>query len=173
MSKSKVQIDHGKRTFLTQITTAFGVIGAATVALPFIKSMTPSADVKAQATLEVDLSEIPLGTTKTYLWQGKPVFIGHRTAEQIAKAEHLEKTDKLLDPQTDTDRVQKKEWLVVMGICTHLGCVPIAGGTTGGWRCPCHGSQFDGSGRLTRGPASTNLEVPPYTFISDTKIMIG
>ncbi|MDD9912224.1 MAG: ubiquinol-cytochrome c reductase iron-sulfur subunit [Alphaproteobacteria bacterium] len=166
-------IDDSKRNFLTRVTTTFGVLGAACAALPFIRSMTPADNVKALATLEVDLTEIPEGSNKTYLWRGKPVFIWHRNAQQIADAKKADASDQLLDPQTDAERVQNEKYLVVMGVCTHLGCVPIQGGEHGGWRCPCHGSQFDNSGRLRRGPASTNLEIPPYAFIDDTTIKIG
>ncbi len=166
-------VDDGKREFLVNTTAAFGMVGAACAAYPFIQSMAPSESVKAQATLEVDLNEIPAGDTKTYMWQGKPVFIWHRNEAQLAEARARDNSPDLLDPAPDSTRVQKEEWLVVMGICTHLGCVPLRGGEAGGWRCPCHGSQFDNAGRLTRGPAATNLEIPPYEFLSDTKIKIG
>ena len=166
-------IDDDKREFLIRTTTTVGVVGAACAAYPFVKSMAPAANVKAQASIEVNLGEIPEGESKTYLWRGKPVFIWHRNKEQIAEAQQRDGTNALLDPENDAERVQKPEWLIVMGVCTHLGCVPMRGGETGGWRCPCHGSQFDNSGRLTRGPAAENLHIPPYTFLNDTTVKIG
>lgn len=162
-----------RREFLTSVTTAFGAAGAACAAYPFVKSLSPSADVKAQATADIDLSEIPEGSSKTYLWRGKPVFVMHRTPEQVSTAREEDGSDALLDPQPDEARVKRDKWLVVMGVCTHLGCVPMKGGQYNGWRCPCHGSQFDVSGRLRRGPASKNLEIPPYEFLDDTTIRIG
>jgi ubiquinol-cytochrome c reductase iron-sulfur subunit len=166
-------VDDGKRDFLINTTTAFGVVGAACAAYPLIKSMTPSADVKAQASVDVDLSQIPEGEARTFMWRGKPVFIWHRNKKQIAQARAANTSPDLLDPMKDEDRVKRPEWLIVIGVCTHLGCVPIRGGETGGWRCPCHGSQFDNSGRLTRGPAPTNLEIPAYEFLDDNTVRIG
>lgn len=165
-------VDAERRQFLVGTTAAFGAAGAACCAVPFISSLNPSRDVAAQATVDVDLSAIAEGDRKTVLWQGKPVFIWHRNAEQIALAKQEDATS-TMDPQPDAERVQKAEWLIVMGICTHLGCVPLAGGEGGGWRCPCHGSQFDASGRVVHGPAGTNLHVPPYTFLDDTTVRIG
>lgn len=161
-----------RRAFLVNTTTAFGVAGAACVALPFIKSMSPNRAVQAMATLDVNLTEIPEGNAKTYLWQGKPVFIWHRTPDQVAKAAAQDATS-TMDPQPDAQRVQKPDWLVVLGICSHLGCVPMRGGEADGWRCPCHGSQFDLSGRVVQGPAGKNLEVPPYRFLDDSTLRIG
>ena len=169
---TSAKVDESKRDFLTQTTTAFGVVGAACAAYPFIKQMSPSDDVKAQATTEVDLTQIPLGEGKIVMWQGKPVFIKHRTPEEIAEAKAGDATA-TIDPQKDEDRVQKPEWLVTMGVCTHLGCVPNTGGKHDGWLCPCHGSQFDSSGRVRVGPAPTNLEIPPYAFLDDNTIKIG
>lgn len=165
-------VDAERRALLVNATTAFGLAGAACVALPFIQTMNPSRSVKAMATIDVALAEIPLGESKTFLWQGKPVFVWHRNPEQIAEAQKGDATA-TMDPAKDADRVQKAEWLVVMGVCTHLGCVPMRGGEYGGWRCPCHGSQFDDSGRVRHGPAGTNLEVPPYRFLDDNTIRIG
>lgn len=167
-----------RRDFLMMTTAAVGGVVGATVLWPFVDSMNPAADILAGATREVDLKAIPPGTSITVLWQGKPVFVRHRTAEEIKNAEAVDLKD-LPDPQTDKSRVQKPEWLVVMGICTHLGCVPggqkptEARGEFAGWLCPCHGSQFDISGRIRKGPAPKNLEVPPYEFLSDTLIRIG
>lgn len=165
-------IDAERRSFLVGATTALGLAGAACVALPFIKSLSPNRAVQAMATLDVNLAEIAEGTAKTFLWQGKPVFIWHRNAAQVAKAKEQDTTS-TMDPQPDAMRTQKPEWLVVMGICTHLGCVPLRGGEAEGWRCPCHGSQFDLSGRVVHGPAGKNLDVPPYRFLNDTTIRIG
>lgn len=162
-----------RRKFLTDVTTGVGVAGAAAMAYPFVKSMAPAADVKALSTTEVDLSEIEEGESKTVMWRGRPVFIKHRTAEEISATRAENTSAELLDPQNDEDRVQKDQWLVVMAVCTHLGCVPMDGGSHGGWICPCHGSQFDASGRLRRGPAATNLDIPPYAFLDDTTIKIG
>lgn len=177
MSKTKTpstpKVDNEKREFLETVTTTFGVAGAACVAYPFVKSMAPSAAVKAEATLEVDVSDIPAGQSKTVLWRGKPVQIWHRTEQQIAKATSEDTSPELLDPAKDAERVKNPKYLVVLAVCTHLGCVPMHGGEFSGWRCPCHGSQFDGSGRLRRGPAATNLEVPPYEFIDETTIRLG
>jgi ubiquinol-cytochrome c reductase iron-sulfur subunit len=169
--------DADRRKFLTDMTTAFGVAGAACAAYPFVRSMNPSADVKALANTEVDLSDLAEGQSKTVLWRGKPVFIKHRTPREIDEARALDadpaQLKALADPQKDSDRVQNEKFLVVLAVCSHLGCVPIEGGTHSGWLCPCHGSQFDSSGRRRAGPAPTNLEVPPYTFIAENRILIG
>lgn len=157
-----------RRNFLGAVTTVVGAGGAAVASWPFIHSMNPSKDVLAGGTTEVDLTNIPPGGTHTVAWQGKPVFIVHRTAEEISK---VQATISLTDPEADEKRVQNPEWLVVVGICTHLGCVPNRSDT--GWLCACHGSQFDNSGRIVQGPAPKNLEVPPYKFVSDNKILIG
>lgn len=171
--KGAAPADPERRDVITTATTTFGVAGAACAAYPFIKSMTPAADVKAQATVDVDIAEIEEGDVKTVLWRGKPVFVWHRSPAQIKKAAAEDESSALLDPEKDEARVQKPEWLIVMAVCTHLGCVPMRGGDTDGWHCPCHGSQFDGSGRLRRGPAESNLEVPPYKFLDDNTIRIG
>lgn len=140
--------------------------------LKFVASMSASADVLALASAEFEIGGIPEGTTLTVKWRGKPVFIRHRTADEIAKEEAVP-VSSLKDPQTDGDRVKDAEWLVVLGICTHLGCVPISGaGEFGGWFCPCHGSHYDVSGRIRKGPAPLNLEIPPYT-LSSGKLTVG
>ncbi|MBN9564708.1 MAG: ubiquinol-cytochrome c reductase iron-sulfur subunit [Alphaproteobacteria bacterium] len=167
-----------RRQFLYLSAGAMGAIGAAGMVYPFIKSMNPAADVLALASVDVDLSKIPLGQAITVVWRGKPIFIRHRTLEEVSKEQQVSLKD-LPHPQEDTIRAKKPEWLVVIGICTHLGCVPQGQKSTenrgefGGWFCPCHGSEYDVSGRIRRGPAPTNLEVPPYQFISDTMIRIG
>lgn len=169
-----------RRDFLVLTASAVGAVGAAAAVWPFIDSMNPSADVLAQSTTDVDLSQIEAGQAITVMWQGKPVFIRHRTPEEINAAEQTPMSE-LMDPESDEARVKKgkAQWLVVVGICTHLGCVPNGQkpsqdrGKYGGWLCPCHGSLYDTSGRVRRGPAPTNLVIPPYTFLSDTSIRIG
>ena len=165
-------VDADRRELLLNATIGMGVAGAACCAVPFISSMAPSLDVQAQATVDIKLTDIPEGDAKTVLWQGKPVFIWHRNAAQIAEAKAGDSTASI-DPAKDADRVKKDQWLIVMGVCTHLGCVPMRGGDYGGWRCPCHGSQFDDSGRVRHGPAGTNLPVPPYAFLDDETVRIG
>lgn len=167
-----------RRDFLLITTATIGAVGAALAAWPFIDSMNPAADVLALASTDVDLSPVQEGQRITVVWRGKPVFISHRTAKEIEEAQAV-KVDTLPDPQTDAERVKKPEWLVAVGICTHLGCIPLgqkAGdprGEFGGWFCPCHGSQYDTSGRIRKGPAPKNLELPPYTFAENETIHIG
>ena len=135
--------------------------------------MTASKDVLALASLEVDLSNIAVGQTVTVKWRGKPVFIRHRPEAEVEESNSVSIAE-LRDPQTDADRRVKPEWLVVLGVCTHLGCVPISGaGDYNGWFCPCHGSHYDASGRIRKGPAPYNLEVPEYKFLEDDKVLIG
>lgn len=146
--------------------------GAKSTVETFISSMSASADVLAMAKVEVDLSSIPEGKNVVIKWQGKPVFIRHRTTHEIQEANSVEVSG-LKDPQLDADRVQKPEWLIMLGICTHLGCVPIGeSGDFGGWFCPCHGSHYDISGRIRKGPAPLNLEIPKYEFKED-KVVVG
>ena len=138
-----------------------------------IDQLNPDASVKAVSTIEVDISSIEPGSFLKVAWRGKPIYIRRRTSEEIAEAEKDDNVS-LPDPQKDVDRVLKKEWLVVVGVCTHLGCIPIANqGEYEGWFCPCHGSHYDISGRIRKGPAPTNLEIPPYEFVSDSLIKIG
>eukprot|EP00597_Dinobryon_sp_UTEXLB2267_P001165 CAMPEP_0170072850 /NCGR_PEP_ID=MMETSP0019_2-20121128/10398_1 /TAXON_ID=98059 /ORGANISM="Dinobryon sp., Strain UTEXLB2267" /LENGTH=221 /DNA_ID=CAMNT_0010282053 /DNA_START=22 /DNA_END=687 /DNA_ORIENTATION=+ len=140
--------------------------------IKFVASMSASADVLALASAEFDVGGIAEGTTLTVKWRGKPVFIRHRTADEISRENEVPLAA-LKDPQTDSERAQDPEWLVVLGICTHLGCVPISGaGEYGGWFCPCHGSHYDTSGRIRKGPAPLNLEIPPYT-LADGKLLVG
>ena len=168
----------GRRDFIVVATYAMGAVGAGAVAWPLIDQMNPAADTLALASTEVDVSKITEGQAITVTWRGKPVFIRHRTADEIARANAIDSAE-LRDPEEDETRVQKPELLVVLGVCTHLGCVPL-GQKTGevkgeydGWFCPCHGSHYDTSGRIRKGPAPTNLEVPPYSFLSDGLIRIG
>jgi ubiquinol-cytochrome c reductase iron-sulfur subunit len=152
-----------------------GVVGACAVAWPMIDSMNPSADVLAQSSIEVDITDIAPGSQKRVMWRGKPIFVWHRTPEEIQEAKTVADSD-LKDPQADDARVVKgkEQWLVMVGVCTHLGCVPQTGmGDYGGYFCSCHGSQYDTSGRIRKGPAPKNLPIPPYAFLSDTKIFIG
>lgn len=155
---------------------AAGAVGAvAAIAWPMIDQMEPSSDVLALSSIEQDISKVALGQEITIKWQGKPVFVRHRTPKEIADAVAADHAD-LRDPQTDAERVKpgKAEWLILVGVCTHLGCVPTFGqGEYGGWLCPCHGSQYDTSGRIRKGPAPKNLAVPDYSFLSDTKVKIG
>jgi ubiquinol-cytochrome c reductase iron-sulfur subunit len=167
--------DPSRRDFLMMAAGAMGAVGAGAVVIPFIHSMNPSADVLALSSIEVDLSAIKEGESITVKWRGSPVFIKRRTAAEIESAKAVD-IKELRDPESDDKRVQagKEQWLVVLGVCTHLGCVPIGGqGEYGGWFCPCHGSQYDASGRIRKGPAPLNLPVPQYSFLSDTKIKIG
>ena len=167
-----------RRDFINLLVNTTAVFGAAAVAWPMISSLNPSQDVLALASTEVDISQIEVGQAITVKWRGKPVFIRHRTPEEIKTAEAVD-VNTLRDPQTDDQRVEKPEWLIVVGVCTHLGCVPQGQkpseprGQYGGWFCPCHGSEYDTSGRIRRGPAPLNLEVPQYTFTSDTLVTIG
>ncbi|KAL1517632.1 hypothetical protein ABEB36_001370 [Hypothenemus hampei] len=139
----------------------------------FIQSMSASADVLALAKIEIKLADIPEGKSVTFKWRGKPLFIRHRSADEIAK-EQAVAVSSLRDPQHDNERTQRPEWLVVLGVCTHLGCVPIANsGDYGGYYCPCHGSHYDASGRIRKGPAPLNLEVPPHNFPSDDVVIVG
>lgn len=172
--------DESRREFIYMAAGGVGLVGAASAAWPLVDSMNPAADTLALATIEVDVSAVPVGSSITKMWRGKPVFIRHRTAEEIAEAHKVDgEKASLRDPQLDADRVKKEEWLVVVGVCTHLGCVPGGQkasdnrGDYDGWFCPCHGSHYDTSGRIMKGPAPRNLEVPPYAFVSDTLIRIG
>ena len=171
-------VDDSKRDFLLYSTIAVGAVGTAFAAWPFIDSMNPSKDVLALASTELDLSSMEEGQSITAIWRGKPVFIRKRTAKEIESANKVD-VAQLPDPESDTDRVQKPEWLVLIGICTHLGCIPSGQkngdekGEYNGWFCPCHGSHYDISGRIRKGPAPKNLEVPPYKFTDETNIVIG
>ncbi|KAI4114756.1 MAG: hypothetical protein LQ345_004515 [Seirophora villosa] len=147
--------------------------GAKATVQDFLVNMSASADVLAQAKVEIDLKAIPEGKNVIIKWRGKPVFIRHRTEDEIKEAQDT-KWEGLRDPQPDSDRVKKPEWLIMLGVCTHLGCVPIGeSGDYGGWFCPCHGSHYDISGRARKGPAPLNLEVPAYSFPEEDSVVIG
>jgi ubiquinol-cytochrome c reductase iron-sulfur subunit len=169
--------DHGddatRRDFLMLLAGGGAAVGAAALAWPLIDSMNPAADVLALSSTEVNISQIEAGQAVTITWRGKPVFIRHRTEKEIEEARAVNVAD-LPDPQPDADRVEKPEWLVVVGVCTHLGCVPLGyQGDYDGWFCPCHGSHYDTSGRIRKGPAPANLAVPEYAFLDDNTIRIG
>lgn len=182
MSSSNDKTEEGgtRRDFLYLTAAAFGAVGAGSVAWPFIHQMNPAADTLALSTTEVDLSPIEEGQAITVMWRGKPVFIRHRTAKEIEEARAGDAED-LRDAQTDAQRVKEghEKWLVMVGVCTHLGCVPLGQkdadvkGDYDGWFCPCHGSHYDSSGRIRKGPAPKNLAVPEYTFLNETTVKIG
>jgi len=155
-------------------TGAVGAVAVGSVAWPLIHQMNPDAStIAAGAPIDVDLSAIAEGAIVTVKWRGKPIFVRHRTAKEIKDAQDVQLAQ-LPDPQADAQRVKKPEWLVVIGVCTHLGCIPLGhSGDYDGWFCPCHGSVYDTSGRIRKGPAPKNLEVPNYVFASDTKLTIG
>ncbi len=168
----------GRRDFLGMLTVATAGVGGAAFMWPLISSFNPSADVLALASTEVNLDALEVGQSITVIWRGKPVFIRRRTPEEISEAENVS-LDELIDPQSDEDRVENPEFLIMVGVCTHLGCVPLGQksgetkGEFGGWFCPCHGSHYDTSGRIRKGPAPTNLPVPEYVFLNDTTVKIG
>ena len=181
MAQSQVTGGHDggtRRDFLILSAGALGAIGAAVTIWPLIDSLNPAADTLALSTTEVDLAPVQVGQRLTVAWRGKPVFIDHRTAAEIKAAQDVDVAT-LRDPQPDSARVQKPEWLVVVGVCTHLGCIPLGNkqgdprGPYGGWFCPCHGSIYDTSARIRQGPAPLNLAVPPYKFTAATAIKIG
>jgi len=167
--------DPSRRDFI-HIAAAVGTVGgAAALAWPLIDQMNPSGDTLALASVEYDFSKVALGQQVSIIWRGKPVFIRHRTPAEIASARAADHAS-MPDPQADSARVKpgKDEWLVLVGVCTHLGCVPgFGGGEYRGWLCPCHGSVYDTSGRIRQGPAPKNLAVPDYTFTGPTKVKIG
>lgn len=169
-----------RRDLLTLVTLGTAAVGGGAMLWPMIASMNPSQEVLALATTEVDLAPILPGQGIIVLWQGKPVFVRHRTEAEIAAARAVP-VEELIDPQSDLARVKDghAEWLVTSAVCTHLGCVPGGSkpaeprGAFGGWFCACHGSMYDTSGRVRRGPAPANLPVPPYSFLDATRIRIG
>jgi ubiquinol-cytochrome c reductase iron-sulfur subunit len=172
--------DGTKRDLLELIAGAGAAILSAGIAVALIDSMNPSKDVLAVSSVEIDLAPIALGSGITIMWQGKPIFIRHRTPKEITEAQNVNLSE-LRDPQTDQSRVKAghDQWIVLIGICTHLGCIPLGNkptdmrGEWGGWFCPCHGSQYDTSGRIRKGPAPLDLFLPPYAYTSDTRIKIG
>ena len=170
MSK-KIQSE--RRDFLFTVTYTIGAVGVGAAIWPLIDQMNPGSSVKALATTEVDVSSVEVGKTIIVLWRGKPIFIRRRTKEEIEEASAVDLKD-LKDPEKDEDRVKDPEWLVMIGVCTHLGCIPLGEkGEYNGWFCPCHGSHYDTSGRVRKGPAPNNLEIPKYEFIDNNIIKIG
>jgi ubiquinol-cytochrome c reductase iron-sulfur subunit len=171
---------HSRRDFIYLAAGGMGAVGAASALWPFIHSLNPAADTLALATVEVDLAPVKPGQAIKVMWRGKPVFIRNRTEDEIKSARDVSVVQ-LVDPQSDQDRVKegKDNWLVLVGVCTHLGCIPLgtssgeSKGDFGGWFCPCHGSHYDTSGRIRKGPAPANLAVPTYAFLSDSRIKIG
>ena len=173
-----------RRDFLMVATGALGGIGAVAAAWPLINNLNPAADTLALSTVEVNVKPVEVGQAITVKWRGKPLFIRHRTPEEIKAAEAVPLSE-LRDPQTDNSRVTdtakkvRPEWLIMIGVCTHLGCVPLGNkpgdpkGPFGGWFCPCHGSAYDTSGRIRQGPAPKNLEIPPYLFTTDALVRVG
>ena len=185
-------VEPNRRDFLVVVGNAFAAVGAASLLWPFIQQMNPDASTMALSSVDIDLSPVKEGQAITVLWRGKPIFIRNRTKAEVESAidvdvktlpDTLARNDALPadDPATDANRTIKghENWIILVGICTHLGCIPKGQamgderGEYGGWFCPCHGSQYDTSGRIRKGPAPRNLEVPPYAFASDTKIKIG
>ncbi|MGH6924204.1 MAG: ubiquinol-cytochrome c reductase iron-sulfur subunit [Propylenella sp.] len=187
MDPHEVGTDIGRRDFLLIATGAFAAVGAAVSLWPFIDQMNPDAAALALSSIEVDTSAIEPGQAVTVMWRGKPVVIRNRTEEEVAEAKNVA-LDDLIDtqarnanldssaPATDQNRSVpgKEAWLVMLKVCTHLGCIPLGEqGEYGGWFCPCHGSQYDTAGRVRRGPAPENMQIPPYEFIDDTTVRIG
>ena len=163
-----------RRDFLFIATGAVGAVALGSAVWPLINQMNPDASTLALASTEVDIGKVEVGQIMTVKWRGNPVFVRHRTPKEIQDAQNTPMGD-LKDPQSDESRVQKPEWLIVLGICTHLGCVPLGHeGEFDGWRCPCHGSVYDTSGRIRQGPAPRNLDVPAdIAFLTPTKLKIG
>lgn len=170
--------DASRRDFLNIATASAAAVGSAVAIWPFIDQMNPSADMLSLSVIEIDLSPIETGQRMTVKWRGKPVFVEHRTPTAIDAA-RAEDDAILKDPERDVDRVHKAEWLVLVGVCTHLGCIPLGQaqgaprGDWDGWFCPCHGSHYDQSGRIRKGPAPRNLDIPPYRIVGETVLQIG
>jgi ubiquinol-cytochrome c reductase iron-sulfur subunit len=171
-------VDRNRRDFLEVATATMGAVGAAAAAWPMVDSLNPSDRVMALATIEADLSPIQKGQAITVQWRGKPVFLRRRTDAEIEQARSVD-LEQLPDPQPDAERVREPEWLIVIGVCTHLGCIPLGNepgeprGEYGGWFCACHGSHYDTAGRIRKGPAPANLPVPPYRFTDANTVEIG
>ena len=173
--------DETKRDFIYIATGAAAAVGAGALVWPFVNQMGPAADTLAAGSIEIDLSKLEEGQQLKMLWRGKPVFVRYRTPAEIAQAEADNTASDLKDPATDDSRLiptpegkLNPKFLVMVGVCTHFGCVPVGeAGEFDGWYCPCHGSHYDTSGRIRKGPAPTNLEVPPYVYLTDTTIKVG
>lgn len=164
-----------RRDFLYVATGSVAAVGAAATVWPLINQLNPDASTLALASIEFDISAIPVGQSVTVMWRGMPVFVRHRTQAEIDEAKAVPLSE-LKDPETDEQRTKPghEDWLVMIANCTHLGCVPVGeAGEFDGWFCPCHGSHYDSAGRIRKGPAPANLVLPPYQFLSDTLIQIG
>jgi ubiquinol-cytochrome c reductase iron-sulfur subunit len=170
---SEASTEPTRRDFLYIATAAFAAVGTAAAVWPLISQMNPDASTLALASTELDVGSVAEGQIVTIKWRGRPVFVRHRTPKEIETARSQD-NDPMPDPAPDASRVQKPEYLIVVGVCTHLGCIPLGKqGEYDGWFCPCHGSVYDLSARIRKGPAPKNLEVPQYSFLSDTKVRIG
>ena len=167
-----------RRDFLIVATTTVMAVGGMASLWPFLDSLNPASDTLALSSTEIDLSAVAEGQSIIVTWRGKPVFVRHRTQKEIDAARSAVTGD-LRDPQPDEERTQNPKWLIVVGVCTHLGCIPLGTrtgeprGDFGGWFCPCHGSHYDTSARIRKGPATANLEVPEYNFLDETTVKIG
>ena len=167
-----------RRDFLTVAAVSFAGVGTVAALAPLFVQMAPSADVLAQATTEIDISKVEVGQRIKALWRKQPIFVAHMTPKEIAEANAVP-VSSLRDPETLQQRTERLGWLIVIGVCTHLGCIPLGTGEGenkgpyGGWFCPCHGSQYDTAGRIRQGPAPKNLVVPDYTFTTPTTVTIG
>ncbi|EPQ16481.1 Cytochrome b-c1 complex subunit Rieske, mitochondrial [Myotis brandtii] len=172
-SKESSEARKGFSYLVTATTTVATAYAAKNVVSQFVSSMSASADVLAMSKIEIKLSDIPEGKNMAFKWRGKPLFVRHRTQKEVDQEAAVD-VSHLRDPQHDLERVKKPEWIILIGVCTHLGCVPIANaGDYGGYYCPCHGSHYDASGRIRKGPAPLNLEVPYYEFTSDDVVVVG
>lgn len=179
-AKTNENIDSEKRDFIFIATGAVAAAGAASIGWPLVAQMGKAADTLAAGSIEINLSRIPEGQQLKTLWRGKPVFVRHRTPDEISKAENTDVSD-CPDPESDDSRLiptpsgnVDPRFLVMVGVCTHFGCVPVGeAGDFDGWYCPCHGSHYDTSGRIRKGPAPKNMVIPPYTYVSDTIIKVG
>lgn len=174
-TSDQLQPDQQRRDFLKLTAAACGVACACYVGYKAVDYMAPAEDSKAEATTEVNISSLKEGSSLKVMWRGKPIFVKKRTKQEIEEARDVNLSS-LPDPESDYLRVKKNrdDILVVTGICTHLGCVPLDHqGDFDGWFCPCHGSHYDSSGRIRKGPAPKNLEVPPYKFLNENTILIG
>ena len=173
MTTNKKNNKKTRRSFIHQASGAMGAVAVVSAGWPLVDQMNPSKDVEALSKVEIDLAEIAEGKSKTVMWRGKPLFIKHRTDAEIKEAQKVDVSN-LPHPQKDEERVKNPKFLVLIGVCTHLGCVPASDkGEYSGWFCPCHGSHYDTSGRIRKGPAPTNLEIPPYEFTNENTILVG
>ena len=170
---NKKEKKKSRRDFIHQASGTMGIIAVGAAGWPLIDQMNPSKDVEALSKIEIDLSNLREGQSKTVLWRGKPLFIKHRTKKEIEDAKNVD-ISQLPDPEEDSERTKNSKYLVLVGVCTHLGCVPAGDkGDFKGWFCPCHGSHYDVSGRIRKGPAPKNMEIPKFEFVDNNTIKIG